>query len=174
MALNSHDYLIERVFRMEDGGISGNKTIDLMLQNPVKEIIWMLRREDMNRFNDWGNFTNSITRLPNYHILKNAKLIWNGMDRFEEKTPEYFNYIQPYQYHTRTPKDGIYAYSFALYPEKIQPSGSFNASTVNKIQMYVSTNPSVGGDYTYDIIVFSLYYNIFRVMSGSGGMVFAN
>lgn len=174
MAMNSHDYLIERVFRMEDGGISGNKTIDLMLQNPVKEIIWMLRREDMNRYNDWGNFTNSLTRLPNYHILKNAKLIWNGMDRFEEKTPEYFNYIQPYQYHTRTPKDGIYVYSFALYPEKIQPSGSFNASTVNKIQMYVSTNPSVGSDYKYDIIVFSLYYNIFRVMSGSGGMVFAN
>lgn len=175
MALNNHDYLVERVYRMEDGGITGSKTIDVRIQNPVKEIVWLLRRDDMNRFNDWGNFTNSLTRLPNYHILKTAKLIWNGMDRFEEKTAEYFNYIQPYQYHTRTPKDGVYVYSFALYPEKTQPSGCFNASTVNKIQMYVTTNPSIGNEtYDYDIALYSVYYNIFRVMSGSGGMVFAN
>jgi len=174
MALNSHDYLVERIFRIEDGGINGNKTIDLMIQNPIKEILWILRRDDMNRFNDWGNFTNSLTKLPNYHILKTAKMLWNGMDRFEEKTPEYFNYIQPYQYHTRTPKDGVYVYSFALYPEKIQPSGTFNASTVNKIQFYLTTNPSIVENYNYDIVIYSLYYNIFRVMSGSGGMVFAN
>jgi len=95
------------------------------------------------------------------------------MERFEEKPPEYFNYIQPFQYHTRSPRDGIYVYSFALYPEKPQPSGTFNASTINKIQMYVTTNP-VLGDYEYEFIFYAVYYNVFRVMSGSGGMVFAN
>jgi len=172
MALNSHDYLVERVFRIEDGGITTNKTTDLMIQNPIKEIIWIMRRNDMNRYNDWGNFTNSLTRLPNYHILSTAKMMWNGMDRFEDKPPEYFNYIQPYQYHTRAPKEGIYVYSFALQPEKIQPSGSFNASAVNKIQMYFTTNPPT--NYQYDVVIYTRYYNVFRVMSGSGGMVFAN
>jgi len=173
MAMDSHDYLVERVFRTENGGILTNNTIDLTLQNPVKEVIFLLRRSDMNKYNDWSNFTNSLTRLNNNHILKTAKMLWNGMDRFEEKPPEYFNYIQPYQHHTRSPKDGVYVYSFALYPEKTQPSGSFNASMVNKIQLYVTANSPLGS-YDYDISIYSFYYNIFRVMSGSGGMVFAN
>jgi len=45
---------------------------------------------------------------------------------------------------------------------------------VNKIQFYLTTNPSIVENYNYDIVIYSLYYNIFRVMSGSGGMVFAN
>ena len=172
MALNSHDYLIERVFRIEDGGINGNRTLDLMIQNPTKEIIWIMRREDiLTKYNDWINYTDSITRVPNSPILKTAKMIWNGMDRFEDKPPEFYNYIQPYRYHTRTPREGVYVYSFALYPEKVHPSGSFNASTVNKIQMYFSTLTS---PYTYDVVLYSRYYNVFRVMGGSGGMVFAN
>jgi hypothetical protein len=84
--------------------------------------------------------------------------------------------LQPYEYHTNTPRQGIYTYSFALFPEKNQPSGAFNSSKINKIQMYVNTNPKVDTryDYEYDFTVFSLYYNIFRVIGGSGGMVFAN
>lgn len=173
IALNSHDYLVERVFRVLDGGITTSTATDLMVQNPIKEMVWMYRRSDINRYNDWSNYTNSLTGLPNYNILKTAKLLWNGMDRFEEKPPEYFNYIQPYQYHTRSPREGIYVYSFALYPEKIQPSGSFNASSVNKIQLYHTTE-TPSGDYSYNMVLFTKYYNVFRVMSGSGGMVFAN
>lgn len=173
MALNSHDYLVERVFRIEDGGIKATKTIDLLIQNPTKEIVWILRRDDiLTKHNDWINYTDSVTRVPNSPILKTAKMIWNGMDRFEDKPPEYFNYVQPYRYHTRIPREGVYVYSFALYPEKVHPSGSFNASTVNKIQLYFSTlSPTT---YEYDVVIYTKYYNVFRVMGGSGGMVFAN
>lgn len=173
MAVQTHDYLIERVARIDREGIVNLSTVDLVLQNPVKEIVWITRRGDAIKYNSWNNFTNSLIKLPNYPILKTAKLMWNGMERFEEKGPEYFNYIQPFQYHTRSPRDGIYVYSFALYPEKPQPSGTFNASTINKIQMYVTTNP-VLGNYEYEFIFYAVYYNVFRVMSGSGGMVFAN
>lgn len=169
IAINSHDYLIERVHRIEREGLTTQGTIDMILQNPVKEILWIARRSDVSKTNDWSDFTdNSKT------ILKSGKMLWNGMDRFEDKTPEYFNGLQPFQYHTRCPRDGIYVYSFALYPEKSQPSGSFNASTINKIQMYVTTNPPTDNQYDYEFVFYALYYNIFRVMAGSGGMVFAN
>lgn len=170
IAVNSHDYLIERVQRIEREGLISQGTIDLILQNPVKEIIWIARRSDISKTNTWNEFTDN-----GKDILKTAKMIWNGMERFEDKPPEYFNGLQPFQYHTRCPRDGIYVYSFALHPEKAQPSGSFNASTINKIQMYVTTNPpSSDGTYEYEFVFYALYYNIFRVMSGSGGMVFAN
>lgn len=169
IAINSHDYLIERVQRIEREGLTTQGTIDLILQNPVKEIIWIARRSDISRTNTWYDFTDN-----NKNILKTAKMIWNGMERFEDKNPEYFNGLQPFQYHTRCPRDGIYVYSFALYPEKSQPSGSFNASTINKIQMYVTTNPPLNMGYEYEFVFYAVYYNIFRVMAGSGGMVFAN
>lgn len=168
IASNSQEYLVERVHRVEREGITVQGTIDLILQNPIKELLWIARRSDIQDTNTWADFTNKGKT-----ILKTAKLIWNGMERFEDKSSEYFNYIQPFQYHSRCPRDGIYVYSFALYPEKSQPSGSFNASTINKIQMYVSTNPPTE-NHSYEFVFYAVYYNIFRVMSGSGGMVFAN
>jgi len=67
----------------------------------------------------------------------------------------------------------LYAYSFALHPEKLQPSGEFNASMINDISLFVTLNPREDTTYEHEIVVYSVYYNIFRVMSGSGAMVFA-
>ena len=173
LALKTNDYLVERVQRIEDGGINNIATTDLIIQNPVKEFVWVYQRNDITSYNDWSNYTDSLTNISTTPILSTAKFMWNGMDRIADKPPEYYNYIQPYQHHTRNPRDGIYVYSFSIFPEKMQPSGSFNASSINKIQMYHTTKIPTNS-YNYNVIIFSKYYNVFRVMSGSGAMVFAN
>jgi hypothetical protein len=105
--------------------------------------------------------------------------MFNGMDRIEEKESEYFNVLQPYQYHSNTPRQGIYVYSFALYPEDLQPSGVFNAAVISKIQLYLTMQPKIAEDvdaessYDYDVVVYSVVNNIFRVMSGSGSIAYA-
>ena len=174
VASQSHDFLVERVYRIDKEGITTQGMIDLVIQNPIKEIIWVARRSDAKLYNSWNNFTNSLRNEGNSNILSTAKLLWNGMERFEEKPYVFFNMIQPFRYHTRCPRDGICVYSFALYPEKSQPSGSFNASIINKIQMYVTTNPPTDSSYSYEFIFYVSYYNVFRVMSGMGALVFAN
>lgn len=175
VAASSVDYLIERVYRTNYTGVPQNsqQSIDINISNPIKEMIWILRRSNANLYNDWTNLTASFPENPNYTTLNTAKILWNGAERFEEKPGAYFNLLQPYQYHTSSPRDGIYVYSFALYPEKIQPSGSFNASMINSIQLYLTTNPTNDG-VDYEISVYSVYYNIFRVIGGSGAMVFAS
>jgi len=75
----SHEYLIEQV-----QVLSGKEaaTHDLTLNHPVKELIW----------------------LNNGHLGSNkAKLVLNGHDRFAPQFPEYFQYRQPHDYHSRTP-----------------------------------------------------------------------
>lgn len=166
IASQQTDLLVERVYRTEKGGTLNNDIIDMYISNPIKEFIWFARKDDINNTNNWSDFTNN-----NQPIMRTAKLIWNGLDRIEEKEEYYFNKIQPYQHHSNSAKNGLYCYNFGLYPEKWQPSGSFNASAVNKIQLYVTTNNGQSG---YTFIVFSLYYNVFRIIGGSGGMVFAN
>lgn len=171
IASTNTDMLVERVYRTEKEGIYAQNTVDLVIANPVKEIIWLMRRTDAYRYNEWANFTAKHPENMYFPILATARMLWNGLERFEEKPAAYFQLLQPYQHHTSAPREGIYNYSFAVYPEKVQPSGSFNASMIQKIQLYLTTEqyPDVTD---YQVVVYTVYYNIFRIMSGQGGMVF--
>ena len=62
--------------------------------------------------------------------LKNANLLLNGYDRMDKRmgTGEYYNIVQGYEYNTNTPNTGVYTYSFSIFPEELQPSGSCNFS----------------------------------------------
>ena len=173
IAATSMDYLIERVYRTNQSGVQqdGQATIDLVIGNPIKEFVWIMRKSTAVSYNEWGNYTAATPENENRGTMNTLKILWNGAERLQDKPAAYFNLLQPYQYHTSTPKEGIYCYSFALYPEKLQPSGSFNASMINKIQFYLTTNPTDDGS-DYEISIYSIYYNIFRVMGGSGGMAF--
>ena len=107
--------------------------------------------------------------------------------RFYEKNADYFNLIQPYTYHTNVPRQGIYCYSFALYPEKEQPTGSYNASTIDtSLLLYINgkyNNDEINKKllkinkdaymFDYLIKVYSIGYNVFEIVGGSCGMKFA-
>ena len=104
-----------------------------------------------------------------------AKLQLNGQDRFTEREGSYFDKVQPYQHHSRTPSTGICSYSFAIRPEEHQPSGTCNFSRIDKatLQLTVSVN-TVSGSNTAQVRVYALNYNVLRVMSGMGGLAYSN
>jgi hypothetical protein len=104
-----------------------------------------------------------------------AKLQLNGQDRFTEREGSYFDKVQPYQHHSRTPSTGINCYSFALRPEEHQPSGTCNFSRIDKatLQLTVSVNTVTGAN-TAQVRVYALNYNVLRVMSGMGGLAYSN
>jgi hypothetical protein len=104
-----------------------------------------------------------------------AKLQLNGQDRFTEREGSYFDKVQPFQHHSRTPSTGINVYSFALKPEEHQPSGSCNFSRIDKatLQLTVSLN-TVKSTNTAQARVYALNYNVLRVMSGMGGLAYSN
>jgi hypothetical protein len=104
-----------------------------------------------------------------------AKLQLNGQDRFSEREGTYFDTVQPYQHHTRSPDTGINVYSFALRPEEHQPSGTCNMSRIdNATLQLVLSNDTVGGDSTARVAVYATNYNVLRVMSGMGGLAYSN
>lgn len=104
-----------------------------------------------------------------------AKLQLNGQDRFSEREGTYFDLVQPYQHHTRTPDTGINVYSFALRPEEHQPCGTCNFSRIDNatLQLIVS-NATVTGSATAKVRVYATNYNVLRVMSGMGGLAYSN
>jgi hypothetical protein len=128
---------------------------------------------------DAGTFVLAETSLPLHCWGQNpvvtAKLQLNGQDRFSEREGTYFDLVQPYQHHTRTPDTGINVYSFALRPEEHQPSGSCNFSRIdNATLQLVLSNATVEGTKTAKVRVYATNYNVLRIMSGMGGLAYSN
>ena len=138
-----------------------------------------LSSDVVNGVSDAGTFVLAQTALDLHCWGQNpvvvAKLQLNGQDRFSEREGTYFDLVQPFQHHTRTPDTGINVYSFALKPEEHQPSGSCNFSRIdNATLQLVLSNATVTATNTAKVRVYATNYNVLRVMSGMGGLAYSN
>jgi hypothetical protein len=140
---NTYTYIYQKINYIEDYKEAGTDSIAGTTRNieiihnelPIKEYIWILRREDsILKFNDYCNFTNSIPKNNEDSIMKSASIKWKeaNYDRIEERDAYFFNNIQPYQFHSCIPCQGIYCYSFDVLPEKYIPSGSANTNNLKQ------------------------------------------
>jgi hypothetical protein len=189
-SVNSQDYLIEQVVHLKFDGLKEFETSQLVLQNPVKEIIWVFTRDDQKKNNKWFEYTDSkyevsnscvdanncascVNRVVDKEIMKTATFSFNGVDRMEEKVASYFNLIQPFQHHTVIPPSGVYVYSFSLMPEQFQPSGSCNMSRINSIELKTSIIQPSDNTYKYNMHVYVVNYNFLRIAGGLGGLAYS-
>jgi len=120
------------------------------------------------------------------NVVRGGQVKLNGQQRFDWVSGNYFNYVQPYQHHTRTPADGVNVYSFALNPETHQPSGTANLSRIDTTELYLSLGLPTVESGTHAVpqntnwvngstfYVFTQNYNVFRIMSGMGGLAYSN
>jgi len=178
----SHEYLIEQLqFTGADtingtGVIDNMKSIRLNFNHPCKELIWAIK-STVNTNAYWNNFSDCDNKAlgNNYVVSKNpvlqAKLQLNGNDRMAQRPGTYFSRVQPFQHHECVPSvfnQGINVYSFAIKPEEHQPSGTLNMSRIDTAQLSVSSS------ITGTIYVFTVNYNVLRILSGMGGLAYSN
>ena len=170
--------------------IPGNNlktAIELMGANHHnKEILWTLRRSDYHKFNENMNFTNDIPENENKTILNMANIYFNDAKIMEDKDEYFFNLIQPYQHHSCIPKKGIYTYSFGLYPDKWQPTGSYNGANVRTyLYVYIkNADNSIINEkltkinkptynYIYKLRYYIRSYNILEYIGGNASIKYA-
>lgn len=192
LATPKSEYLVEQVDFASEERISANTNssllINLNIHKPTKEIIWTMKRDDYYRYNDRSNYTASVPESRLFPILNKATIYWNkNTNRIEEKNGDYFNMIQPYQYHEAIPRQGIYTYSFALFPEKETPTGYYNAAVVSTtLALFPNStynNDSINqvltrmGKNTYDfeyiVNVYTIQYNVYSIIGGQAAMIFS-
>jgi hypothetical protein len=162
------EYLIEQVVQLDRPSVGRSMLVDLQLHNPIKELVWVLKRSDQADQNDWWTFTDR----GGASILETASILFNGVTRVDARPWTYFNYLQPYQHHSGNPDDGVYAYSFAIKPEQYQPSGSVNASRINSIQVHLTTKPPELATYDFDASFYAVTLNYLRIATGLAGVVY--
>jgi hypothetical protein len=135
--------------------------------------------------------TNDNTAAP----LASAVLQLNGKDRFTERPGKYFKNANPWlcqkgKYTT----SGIYTYNFGIDNTLNNPnSGTLNFSRIDNATLVLKTKisnlpiPVASGTFTTEeqtytqtanvistVEIFALNYNVLRIMSGMGGLAYAN
>ena len=70
--------------------------------------------------------------------METGKFLLDKKTLFPLQKEKFFNLMQAYWRYSGCPQPGYYAYSWSLYPEKTQPSGSLNTSLFNEIQLDMS------------------------------------
>jgi hypothetical protein len=122
-----------------------------------------------------------------FNPMKVGNIQLNGQDRFQPREGAYFNLIETYNYHHSTPSPGKNVFSFALYPEQHQPSGTCNLSRIDttllNIGLYTEVPNLSGNRYPPALsivnsasrcFVYACNYNVLRVMSGMAGLAYSN
>jgi hypothetical protein len=147
-AQQSHEYLIEQLQYNSEG--SASTSYDLNFNHPVKELIW--------------TDADSVTS-------QKAKLVFNGHDRFEQQTREYFQIRQPLDHHTAVPGFNIKESERPVYVAPID-------TTVTTHNADVSDNAAKleASQITFDAVDFTavpvkvgdvLSINVSNVLEGS-------
>jgi hypothetical protein len=162
------DYVISQLqvsrFQM-DPGIT---TAQMMLQfvNPVKEMYFVI--QDSTVGNDVYNFKNTSTGSDQ---LKSLELMFNGETRLSKDiaTALYLRFVQPMEYHTKTPSRYFYIYSFSLKPQEAFPTGQVNMSRIISKLININTTDST---VSRDVRIYAVNYNILRVNAGIAGVLF--
>jgi hypothetical protein len=176
----AHEYLIEQVQYTSPLGIPEKITsipLRLEFNHPLRELIWVIKRDIMDSYHEWFNYSSQSISEPGDHrtdMFTTAILQLDGKDRFEERDAGYFRLVQAWQHHTVVPSsDFIYTYSFALKPEELQPSGSLNASRIDNIVLLLTMNQAtvpLRGNCTAR--VYATNHNVLRIVEGFGGLLF--
>ncbi len=172
-----HEYLIEQTQIQRKNPIPKNATnisVPLYFNHPLKEIVWVVQQDRMVQGREWFNYGSRMLNefgIPNLDLISTAVLQFDGYDRFERQSAEYFRLVQPWQRHTAIPNDFIYVYSFSLAPEASQPQGSCNASRLDSINLAIEMNTCVAS-LPAGVTVYATNYNVLRIVSGLGGLLF--
>jgi len=194
----SHEYLIEQIQYTPLIGVTAAQAqvnIQTDFNHPIKEFIFVARRDFMNQVHEFFNYSSLATNeavpapvqpylMPGQvrtDLIATALLQLDGYDRFQVRQAPYFRLIQPYDHHTTTPvQNFLYCYSLALRPEDAQPTGTLNASRIDSVNWQITMNSNLNSFDTVPptsrgpctIRIYATNYNVFRVVNGFGGVLF--
>ena len=197
-AQKPHEYLVTQLQYQSQGVRFSNVqslryAIPLNFNHPTKMVSWVFTQPNIHgQFTALQGATQDNTAAP----LARAGLQLNGRERFTTRPGKYFTNAQPWlcqkgNYYS----SGVYAYHFGLNNVvSPQPSQTLNFSRIDNAILVLHTkinnvpgpftgvtSYSTNEDQTYEITsnlqtveVFAQNYNVLRVMSGMGGLAYAN
>ena len=147
--------------------------------NAATAVLSNVEGTSVSKGNDYFNYTSpfgSGSSPKNLEFLGNQEspepfgtlsISIDGNERFSAQKASYFRAVQPFYHHSKVPQKHIYCYSFALYPEKHQPSGFCDFTKFKNIKITFN-NPISNAN----LLVFAIGYNVLRIAEGKAGLAY--
>jgi hypothetical protein len=161
--------------------------LPLELNHPVTEIFWVFRRKGVIVNNEWANFTPAISLETNPNKVYPPWLDWatirlNGSELISADGNWFREHIASVHKGGLTAYNAYtYGYSFAMYPEEHQPSGSANMSRTTSVTLNLRVNQPIQKDLSslsppcvfdtavtsgWEVFVYAIHMNWLRFENG--------
>lgn len=169
-------YTVDQQVSLSKGDHSGRR-IKIEFGGPCKEIVFFFRPlthqldgSENQRYWDWGTGPQNDLR----DFFSTCQLLVNGQPLFPSNPPPppmFFKHTVPCMNHVSVPRQTCYTIAFAWFPDMISPSGSFNLSAVQTVEL-VFTYP--GGQLQTDgmLSIMGRMINVYSVQHGSATNAF--
>ena len=165
---------------------------ELSFVKPIKELIWYIQPQIyFDKLSNFGQNINLLFDYKNYFKndpILNQKITFNQLDLLIDKVDmNYYTYLMSYKFLNNILPEGLYYYSFCLYPEESQPSGTFNLRQIKGKQYKLELNANYITELNNLILtltkksntkkIFLLKfiaktYNFFTIEKGNGKLLF--
>jgi hypothetical protein len=194
-AQSAHEYLIETVqLETRDNLSIDELTVkhEMNFTGATKELIWFFQKNAYinnitnNYKSMWSNYSLHANNTGN--ILLSAGIKFGSYGLIYKTKASYYNLVQPYTKHTNYNYNGIYNYSFSLYPQDYQPSGECNLGKINSAIITFYIDPNAFYYYESDILpdgdsntllpttlrykLYSHRYTVLRIIGGFCSLAF--
>lgn len=181
-------------------------SIYLNFTNPIREFYFLLSKSNIRDLGEIFNYSgrpnfipfdengNEITRftkslwvqIPEKHLLENASLLFNNVERVPIKDYKYWYLVQNYETFKSKPDHFIYLYSFGLMAKRYNV-GSCNFSEIDNVKLNISLadsdirrfsleNPNylvqLGPEDSTFISVYGVNYNVFIIEEGMSELMY--
>ncbi len=151
---NKIEILITQVQSLHQN-VSNVDSIYLNFYNPIKELYFLTSKNEIRALGELFNYSgkpafipfdsngNEITQftkalwvqIPEKHILLDASLLFNNVERVPNKDYKYWYLVQNYETFKTKPEHYIYLYSFGL--NKNKNMGSCNFSMIDNVKLNI-------------------------------------
>ena len=190
---------------------NGYTTLDLSFNNVVKDLIFFIQPHSNRTNGEFFNFTAKTKYLPQElinkvindssidiknvsllysleptrHLLTQARLLFNGIERINWRDPKYFYLMQNHENYRNPLYSYIYLYSFNINPVQNNNWSGCNFSRLEnpQLQLSIKTDPFILNlnpliinpvDDTYHLFCYATNYNIFIIKNGLAGLKYNN
>ncbi len=159
--------------------------LPLEANHPVEEILWFIRRKDVNNNNEWTNWSSVLNKDYNETFNPRQSMMTYGIVQANgitvvEAEEQFFR-----QLIARHHRGGIvaynqflYGYPFAKWPGDVhQPTGTINASRLQNLRITLDVRPPKNPDGTaaaWEVKVFCVALNWMRFQNGIANRMFTD
>jgi len=200
-AQSKHEFIITQTQHLKSV-CKKNDSISLNFNLPIKEFFFVLQNQSIKSDGEIFNYSGKNkyipvgtsefseylwNQIPKKHILEEASLYINGVERIPFRDSNFWHFVQNYENYRNTLLHNIYMYSFGL--DKSTVSGSCNFSRFDSVELKVklinnttefihynddSKTVDIGPGTNTSITVYANNYNVLVVQGGMGGLMFSS